>query len=74
MGQIDFRLRALAPWVRVVVYLGVLLLMGTPFIAVPSVVVAHDEGSGPPFQFTPVEFDLLPVTWTKFLGGQVNWK
>jgi len=55
MGQIDFRLRALVPWVRVVVYLGVLLLMGTPFIAVPSVVVAHDEGSGPPFQFTPVE-------------------
>ncbi len=55
MVKIYSRLQALAPWVSVVVCLGVLLLVGTPFIAVPSVAVAHDEGSGPPFQFTQVE-------------------
>lgn len=53
MGKMNFQLRALAPWLGVVFCVGVLLLVGTPFIAVPSVAVAHDEDSEPPIEITP---------------------
>ena len=53
MVKMNFHLRSLAPWLGVVVCVGVLLLVGTPFIAVPSVAVAHDEDSEPPIEITP---------------------
>ncbi len=66
MVKIHSRLRAPAPWVSFVVLLGVLLLMGNPFLAVPDVAVAHDEDSGPPIEFTPAELKRARVLFRHY--------
>ncbi len=55
MIKIHSRLRASAPSISFAIFLGVLLLIGTPFVAAPNVAMAHDEDSGPPMEFTPTE-------------------
>ena len=66
MVKIHSRLRAPAPWVSFVVLLGVLLLMGNPFLAVPDVAVAHDEDSRPPIEFTPAELKRARVLFRHY--------
>ncbi len=66
MVKIHSRLRAPAPWVSLVVLLGVLLLMGNPFLAVPDVAVAHDEDSGPPIEFTPADLKRARVLFRHY--------